>query len=56
MKEIMIYPHFDYVENNNYLFKVTYNKKVINVDFFHLLTDGLGAISFIKSIISFLSK
>lgn len=44
--------HFDYARNNNYLFKVTYNKKKINVDFFHMLTDGAGAINFITSIIS----
>lgn len=44
--------HFDYVRNNNYLFKVTYNRKKINVDFFHLLTDGVGAINFITSIVS----
>ena len=44
--------HFDYVRNNDYLFKVTYNDKNINVDFFHLLTDGAGAINFIVSIVS----
>jgi len=44
--------HFAYNKNNDYLFKVTYNNKTINVDFFHLLTDGIGAISFIKSIAS----
>jgi len=44
--------HFDYARNNDYLFKVTYNNKKIDVDFFHLLTDGAGAINFITSIIS----
>ena len=44
--------HFDYSKNNNYLFRVTYNKRIINVDFYHMLTDGAGAIEFIKSIVS----
>ena len=43
--------HIDFKKNNDYLFKVTYYKKKINVDFFHALTDGAGAIQFLKSII-----
>ena len=40
------------LENNNeYLFKVTYFNNRINLDIMHILTDGLGAISFLKSII-----
>lgn len=38
-------------KNNDYLFKVTYYKKKINLDVFHILTDGSGAAIFLKSII-----
>lgn len=38
-------------KNNNYLFKVTYYKNKINLDVFHILTDGVGAINLFKSII-----
>lgn len=38
-------------ENNNYLFKVTYFKKKINIDFFHTLTDGNSGREFFKEII-----
>lgn len=38
-------------ENNEYLFKVTYFNNKINLDIFHVLTDGLGAINFLKDII-----
>ena len=43
--------HIDYKRNNNYLFKVTYYKNKINLDIFHVLTDGSGAKHFLKSII-----
>lgn len=43
--------HIDFKENNDYLFKVTYYKKKINLDMFHVLTDGAGASNFLKSII-----
>jgi len=43
--------HIDFKKNNDYLFKVTYYKKKINIDFFHALTDGAGALQFLKSII-----
>jgi len=43
--------HFDFKENNDYLFKVSYFKSKINVDFFHILTDGTGAIYLFKTII-----
>ena len=43
--------HIDFKENNDYLFKVTYYKKKINLDIFHVLTDGAGASKFLKSII-----
>lgn len=41
----------NFVMNNDYLFKVTYFDKKINVDMCHMLTDGMGGIIFIKSII-----
>ena len=38
-------------ENNDYLFKVTYFDKKINIDFFHALTDGNGGTQFLKEIL-----
>lgn len=38
-------------KNNDYVFKVTYFNKKINLDIFHILTDGLGATVFLKSIL-----
>ena len=38
-------------ENNDYLFKVTYFDKKINIDYFHTLTDGNGGSEFFKEII-----
>lgn len=38
-------------ENNDYLFKVTYFYNKINLDVFHVLTDGLGATNFFKEIL-----
>lgn len=43
--------HIKFKRNNNYLFKVTYYKNKINLDVFHVLTDGSGAKHFLKSII-----
>lgn len=37
--------------NNNYLFKVTYFERKINVDIFHSLTDGNSGIHFLKAIV-----
>lgn len=39
-------------ENNDYLFKVTYFEKKINIDYFHTLTDGNGGSEFFKEIIN----
>lgn len=39
------------IENNNYLFKVTYFDKKINIEFFHTLTDGNSGSIFFKKII-----
>lgn len=38
-------------ENNNYLFKVTYFNKTINIDFFHILTDGNTGREFFNEIV-----
>lgn len=38
-------------KNNNYLFKVTYFDKKINIDIFHSLTDGNSGTVFFKEII-----
>lgn len=43
--------HINFKKNNDYLFKITYYKKKINIDIFHVLTDGAGAIRFLKCII-----
>ncbi|GFI21274.1 hypothetical protein IMSAGC011_00035 [Lachnospiraceae bacterium] len=36
--------------NNNYLFRVTYYKYRINLEVFHVLTDGMGGINFLKEL------
>ncbi len=36
--------------NNEYLFRVTYFEKRINLEVFHVLTDGSGALMFIKEL------
>ena len=41
----------DFKENNDYLFRVTYYKNKINLDIFHVLTDGNGAAIFLKALI-----
>ncbi len=36
--------------NNSYLFRVTYYGKRINLEVFHVLTDGTGALNFLKEL------
>lgn len=43
--------YIDYRRNNNYLFKVTYFQKKINIDIYHSLTDGNSGNLFFKEII-----
>ena len=43
--------YIDPVNNNGYLFKVTYFENKINLDVFHTLTDGNTAIRFFKAIV-----
>lgn len=38
-------------QNNNYLFRVTYYGRRINLEVFHVLTDGMGAINFFRELI-----
>lgn len=39
-------------ETKGYLFRVSYYKKRINIEMFHALTDGTGALVFLKSLVS----
>ncbi|MCR1833666.1 acyltransferase [Oceanobacillus caeni] len=41
----------DPLETNGFLLRVTYYKKRIAVEFFHSVTDGTGALEFIKALI-----
>ena len=43
--------YIDERHNNNYLFKVTYFEKKINIDIFHSLTDGNNGTIFFREII-----
>ncbi len=36
--------------NNHYLFRVTYYKQRINLEVFHAIADGMGAINFLKEL------
>lgn len=36
--------------NNSYLFRVTYYKYRINLEVFHVLTDGMGGLNFLKEL------
>lgn len=38
------------LQNNDYLFRVTYFRKRINLEMFHVLTDGNGAMDFLKEL------
>ena len=37
-------------KNRSYLFRVTYYKKRINLEVFHVLTDGMGGINFLREV------
>lgn len=52
VKEESTYPCRYIVENRNhsYMFRVTYFKKRINLEVFHVLTDGMGGINFIREL------
>jgi hypothetical protein len=36
--------------NHSYLFRVTYYKKRINLEVFHVLTDGMGGVNFLREL------
>ena len=42
--------YIDSTKNNGFLFRVSYFKKRINLEVFHSITDGNGAISFLKTL------
>lgn len=52
IKQEQDYPcaFIDQLSNNNFLFKVTYFKRRINLEVFHAITDGKGATDFLKAI------
>lgn len=51
-KEIAIVSkYFKFRENNGFLFKVFYFNNKITLELFHALSDGTGAIEFLKSIV-----
>lgn len=52
IEEENLYPctYIERYENNEYLFRVSYFDKRINLEVFHALTDGNGALAFLKEI------
>lgn len=46
----------DPIESNGYLFKILYFNNRISVEFFHALTDGYGAVEFLKSLLFYYLK
>lgn len=55
--EAIVYPESSHIcqrlrrkDNNGYLFKVSYYSSRINLEVFHSLTDGTGALEFLKAI------
>ena len=38
-------------QNNGYLFRVTYYENRVNLEVFHVLTDGMGAVNFLRELI-----
>ncbi|MCI8416300.1 MAG: MFS transporter [Lachnospiraceae bacterium] len=52
LTEEALYPcrYIEPYSSNQYLFRVSYFKNKINVEIFHALTDGYGAINFLKEL------
>lgn len=46
-----LFQKIDFKDNNRFLFRVTYYKNKISVDYFHALCDGTGAFAFLKSLV-----
>ena len=42
--------YIDSGKNRSYMFRVTYYQKRINLEVFHVLTDGMGAFNFLKEL------
>ncbi len=42
--------YIDPNKNNHYLFRVSYYRNRINLEVFHVLTDGMGAINFLREL------
>ncbi len=42
--------YIHHTRNNNYLFRVSYYKYRINLEVFHVLTDGMGGFNFLKEL------
>ncbi|SHJ44225.1 hypothetical protein [Parasporobacterium paucivorans] len=42
--------YIDSNSNNHYMFRVTYYKNRINLEVFHVLTDGMGGFNFLKEL------
>lgn len=53
VEEEKTYPcaYINPVKNNDYLFRVSYYKNRINLEVFHVITDGNGALAFLKEIV-----
>ncbi len=53
IKEEASYPcrYIDPYENNHFLFRVSYYHKRINVEVFHAVTDGYGAVNFMRELV-----
>ncbi len=47
----ILFEKINFSANNHYLFRVSYYKNRINIDFFHGLCDGIGAMEFLKSLV-----
>jgi len=47
----ILFQKINFFTNNYYLFRVSYYKNKINVDYFHGLCDGAGAMEFLKSLV-----
>jgi hypothetical protein len=47
----ILFQKINFIRNNYYLFRTTYYKKRISVDFFHALCDGIGALEFMKALV-----
>lgn len=54
VEEEYTYPcrYIDPYSNNQYLFRVSYYKRRIHTEVFHALTDGYGAVNFMRELVS----